>query len=186
MKMSKKDKLIEQLSNLDDSSVEKLLKLIEAVPDSDEPKKRKQNRGKNEKEVDKPAPVVKIEGQQARPQRTGARRQRKSSTDTSSVRRGQGRGSVASVPQPMFIGPRENKFLKMGMANRHKQDTKLQKLLSGDNEITERRDPLELASAFCTECEYVFEDVHPSLVANDENGAYFVCDDCQMSRAKRG
>ena len=34
------------------------------------------------------------------------------------------------------------------------------------------------------EAEYTFEDVNPNLVAKDENGLYFVCDDCQVSRKR--
>ncbi len=187
--MNKKQELIDRLSNLDEDSINRLLGALE--PQKEKvvvPKKRKQSRKNKEKRkngVDTGG-SQRILGREPQRSQSGQKRssQRRSNRSHKHNRNGRPSG-VPSVPQPMFIGNRPNKFLDMGMDKKYKGDTRLQKKLSGDNEVTERRQEIQLVSALCTECEYIFEDVHPNLVVKDEDGLYFVCDECQLSRAKR-
>ncbi len=186
--ITKKDELIEKLSNLDEDSINRLLGVLESQTKVVNQKvvvhkKRKQtrkNKKKSQNGVDTTGSKVILSSEDTQP------RQRRSSRRSSSNKHNRnGRPSgVPSVPQPMFIGERPNKFLEMGMDKKYKGDTRLQKKLSGDNDITERRQEIQLVSALCTECEYIFEDVHPSLVTKDDDGLYFMCDDCQLSRKR--
>jgi len=185
--------LIDKLSNLDKDSLNELLTVLnekvvgsKVVDTKVANPKRKQSR-KSKKGVDNNRPEGIIEDRTQIPQPRPQRRKKRRTTEEDRSRRHNRNGRPDGMPAPalpIYIGPRPNKFLEMGLNNRHKQDTILQKKLSGDNQITERRSEIEFISAFCTECEYIFEDVNPNLVARDAEGAYFVCDDCQLSRAK--
>lgn len=155
--MGKKEELLERLLNLDDDKLSKLLDNIEDKPT------RKQNRNSNlQKGTGKP---------------TKKRRGKKKNPNIVKGRRDKG---AAAIPSAMDLsGNRPNKFLDMGLDNKFKQDTELQKKLTGDFEFIERRESIKLLEATCSQCEYIYSDVHPSEVVKDGGTLYFVCDDCQ-------
>ena len=65
--------------------------------------------------------------------------------------------------------------------NAFKNDTKIDKLLSGQNEPSPRGVRQELIEAQCNYCGNVYE-VSVKLVRQDEDGVRFVCDKCQKKR----
>lgn len=64
-----------------------------------------------------------------------------------------------------------------------KKDSKIDKLLIGENQLTPRGTRQEIVEAQCNSCGNVYE-VSVKLITQDEDGIRFICDRCQKKGSK--
>ena len=197
------------LSNLSPEDLGEILDLIKQKAGGDAgknpTKKRKQKRRndtpqkqRRKKHIIIPGDEEEIEEEPQRPQRriaasrSSGRRTAGRTRDEFDIHahrkmRSQGRGNKGTQcrAESMGTGHRQNVFDKMGLRNAYKADTKIDKLLRGNNEPIERRPRVEYIEAQCCRCKQWFENVLPSQLFGDaELGSTFICDACSMEKSE--
>lgn len=174
--MGKKN-LTELIDDLSTDDLGEVLELIQRKAQGKN-KRRKQNRKK----------IILPEDDGPRPKRTQKRRprsRRNRDFDIQEHRKNvsQGRGNQGRQSRPMSLqtGPRDNEFLQMKERFAAKSDIKIDKLLSGNNIRSDRRDEIQYLRVQCTRCHNWF-DVLPREVYQDDSGIQYVCNNCGQKR----
>ena len=97
--------------------------------------------------------------------------------------RGRTNRGIPTTTQSIAIGPRKNLFMSRGLDKLHKEDSKVDKKLSGKNEVTERGSRHNLVQVECTECGSM-ETVNINVVYKDPEGNIsFLCNKCSNKRS---
>lgn len=179
--------LITKLESLTDEELAKVESLINRLGNKNEDnppeKKRRQRRGgggKKREEVEEPEE----DDDYGRSRRKSGRR-RERDFDIREHRQGRrgGRGSeragtkLARVEPMDLSGRRPNLFKERGFDKLHKTDTKIDKLLIGNNQRT-RREESRLITVRCVDCDKKCK-VSPQVINDD--GRYR-CDNCVDNR----
>lgn len=146
---------------------------VEHGPGRSQPRKRIIVEADDEEEVVRPRRM----GRGRSEPRNGSRR------DVDDGMKGRRRKGVAARTESIQVSsnPKDNKFLKMKERNSAKNDTRIDKLLWGQNEPEARPDKFEFVEARCKGCKQYF-DVNPALVFVGPRGQpSFTCNDCAQS-----
>ena len=156
--------LIKVINNLSDEDFEKIQSLIlELSP--------KNKRGRPKKAVDEsPQEDIVVEEKPVRKRRV----QQLTSDDTTTAK-------LAPVTQSFQkIKNRPNLFLKSAVAKLHKEDSKIDKKLRGDNELEPRGRRVATITVQCNVCGKS-ENVSPKVVHSaPHEGLKYVCNNCSL------
>ena len=165
------EEVLNDLTSLDKEDLQRVQRLINKLlgkKDNKPKRSRKKVRSKESKQ-----PEQQPEQNQA-PQitkRVKKRSKRKKEKYEQDERRG------CRTESMNMSGDRPNTFLDMGFEKMHKKDVRIDKLLSGDNQVTPRG-RVSLIKVDCQICGNEY-DVPPSVVYQEGGDLIFTCDKCQ-------
>ena len=83
-----------------------------------------------------------------------------------------------ATTQPITKHTEPNKFFTLGFDKLHKNDTKIDKKLIGDNQPTSRRPPPQYINVKCNRCGRICS-ILPNEAYVDDDGIQYVCDKCK-------
>lgn len=188
--MNKADikKIAELVSSIKTASQEELLELalvwekVQRIKELETPKAKKRGRPKGTVKKTVKAVIVEEEDEgdddeELVQERSVAQTHPRKKVSTGKKNNRKGKGSPGYVEPFHKIKNRPNLFIERGFSTLHKEDSKIDKKLSGRNKPVERGVRNSSVEVECRDCGTTYE-VREDLVFVDDDGSRWVCDKC--------